>query len=194
MQLPRTAQFGPHTVTFAALQPDDAQALLQFVNELSAEDTFVTFSGEVLTLAEEQEFVAESIKKIAAGDRVQVIAWCDGRVVGNSAIERSTALKKRSLHVAEFDISISKQWRGNGIGRALMQHVLYAAVKNIQDIDLIKLSLFGTNERAYKLHSSFGFTEYGRLEGEILHKGAKTSHIYMAVEVAQLRDSLGVSA
>jgi putative acetyltransferase len=79
----------------------------------------------------------------------------DGAVIGNLGIE---------LHgygVAELGMMVSSEWRGKGVGSALLHHGIDWA----RSVGAHKVALqhWPTNERAAALYDKFGFVEEGRL-------------------------------
>ena len=79
----------------------------------------------------------------------------DGALIGNLGIE---------LHgygVAELGMMVSSEWRGRGVGSALLR----AAVDWARSVGAHKVALqhWPTNERAAALYEKFGFVEEGRL-------------------------------
>ena len=79
----------------------------------------------------------------------------DDSVIGNLGIE---------LHgygVAELGMMVASDWRGKGVGSALLE----AAIDWAQSVGAHKVALqhWPTNERAAALYEKFGFVEEGRL-------------------------------
>lgn len=83
-----------------------------------------------------------------------IAAVADGKVIG-------------SLHIwetrhgfGELGMSVDKEWRGRGVGSALME----AAIARAREHGLHKLSLevFAHNDAGIALYRKFGFVEEGR--------------------------------
>jgi len=60
-----------------------------------------------------------------------------------------------------------------------MDMVLEEARKNITDLQIITLGVFGNNPIAKKMYEKKGFKEYGLLPKGIQHKGELVDHFYM---------------
>lgn len=157
-------------------QESDAQAMTDYINALSKERTFIRFQGEIITLKEETEFLQNIMNAIENKRGVYLLAACEGEQIGISGIDMQDRVYD---HVGIFGISISKKHRGSGIGKTLMDNVLKEAGRYIPSLRIIILSVFGNNPVAQEMYKKFGFTEYGRLPGGILHNNQYVDHIYM---------------
>lgn len=157
------------------LDKGDTQILLDYINTLSKEQTFVRFQGEQLTLEEEQKFVDKNLKGIEEETTVQLLTFSDGKLIGVSGVYM---LDKVERHIGTFGISLAVEFRSEGIGKILMEKVLEEA-KNLKGIKIITLTMFGTNEIAKKLYEKMGFREYGRLPKGITYKGNFVDYVYM---------------
>lgn len=158
----------------------DTQILLDYINTLSKEKTFIRFQGEQLTLEEEQQFVDKNIKGISEGKAVLLLAFSGSQLIGVSEV---FMLEKVEKHNGLFGISLAKQFRGEGIGTILMEKVLEEAKKNLAGLKIVVLTMFGTNEIARKLYEKMGFIEYGRLPKGIIRKDQFEDYVYMYKEV-----------
>jgi RimJ/RimL family protein N-acetyltransferase len=168
------------TVSFRLATAADVEANLALINALSLEDTFITFSGEQQTLAEETTYYDAYLKAHAMGDSVKVVAYVGHELVGTADIGRSFYGKKRTRHVGRLGIALAAQWRGQGIGEQLIIHTIQLAQGHIPDLRMIVLTAFGSNARAIALYKKLGFTEYGRLPGAILYRGEYVDEVVMA--------------
>jgi L-amino acid N-acyltransferase YncA len=64
--------------------------------------------------------------------------------------------------VAEVSVYVGEQWRGQGVGRALLEALIDESEKN--GIWTLQASIFPENEGSIALHKSCGFREIGRRE------------------------------
>ncbi len=159
---------------------EDAKALCEYINKISKEKTFIRFQGEELTLEDEVKYINEQLEKIDKHLGVLLLIICQDKVMGCSDLETKD---KTESHEGVMGISISKEIRGEGIGKIFMKTVIEEAIKNIPQLKLITLGVFGDNELALNMYPKFGFTEYGRLPGGSFHKGSYVDHIYMYKKV-----------
>ncbi len=154
----------------------DAQAMLDYINTLSLEQTFIAFQGEQNTLESETKYLMQQLEKIENGRSVLLLVFCSGKLVGNSGID----LKEKAVsHEGVFGISIAKEFRGEGIGKILMTKVLEEAQRRLSNLKIVTLGVFGDNYLAYSMYKKFGFEEFGRLHGGIKHKDTYVDHIHM---------------
>lgn len=154
----------------------DAQEMCDYINTLSLEQTFIAFQGEQNTLESETKYLNEQLEKIKKRIAVLLLAYCDEKLIGVSGID---LMDKATSHEGVFGISIAKDFRGEGIGKILMTHVLEEAEKNLPELKIVTLGVFGGNDLAYGMYEKFGFKEFGRLPGGIKHKGNYVDHVYM---------------
>lgn len=164
------------TLLIRYLDQGDTQLLLDYINTLSKEKTFIRYQGEQLTFEEEQQFVDKHLKGIREGKTVQLLAISNKQLVGLSGIYVSDKAEK---HIGGFGISLTKEFRGKGIGTILMKKVLEEAKQHLKDLKIITLSVFGNNAIAKNLYKKMGFVEYGNLPKGILYRGKPVDHIYM---------------
>ena len=155
------------TVSFRYPTIEDAQILTDYINTISAEKTFIIFQGEQQSLEEETKWLVGKLEKIKNNECVFVLAFIDNHLVGSSEITLKSFDQK---HVGSFGITIAKDFRGEGIGKELMNLVINESIKNIKDLKIIELEVFGNNPIAKDLYEKMGFVEYGRLPEEIDHK------------------------
>ena len=71
----------------------------------------------------------------------------------------------RARHVARLEMMVDKAARGEGVGKALLDHALSWAEANPM-LDKVALAVFADNDRAVALYRSRGFTDEGRRVGE----------------------------
>lgn len=155
---------------------DDTQIFCDYINALSREKTFVRFQGEEISLEDEEKYLKSQLKRITNKQTVKLLVFCNDKLIGISGIDMKD---KTESHEGVFGISIAKNYRGEGIGKKFMQLVLREAKKNIPQLRIITLGVFGNNPLAKNIYEKFGFKEYGRLPKGSLLKGKYVDHIYM---------------
>ncbi len=162
---------------------EDVLDLLQFVNTISHEDTFIRFSGEQQTLEQEKKYLDSVLEKMNQGDHVKLCCYVGGIFAGSCDISRDNSLETRKRHVGVLGIALAKDFRSDGIGSKIMQVTMAEAQKQIKGLRLIKLECFATNPIAQKLYKKMGFVEVGRLPKTILHQGKFVDEIIMVREL-----------
>ena len=155
------------TVSFRYPTINDAEILMNYINKLSLEKTFLTLQGEQQTLKEETKWLKSFIEKINKSELVFLMAFIGGNLVATSHIELKDKIKS---HIGGFGITVSKDYRGDGIGKKLMELVISESIKKIKGLKIIELEVFGDNPIAQNLYKKMGFVEFGRLPKGIKHK------------------------
>ncbi len=85
--------------------------------------------------------------------------------------------QKKLAHQCLLSILVSEFYRGQGIGKALLDHIT-ALAKNTFSIELLHLEVYNGNP-AIHLYERAGFVEYGRQEYFIKDQGEYISKILM---------------
>jgi RimJ/RimL family protein N-acetyltransferase len=165
------------TVTLRYPNSNDADALTTYINKLSAEDTFLLVSGEVITREEEQNYLNNLLQEITNKNRIQILAFYKNQLVGNVEVNRLVRRRKRSLHVGEIAISIAKDFRNLGLGKILLQEIIKQS-KNI-GLKQVYLTTFSNNETACTLYKKLGFIQVGEIPDHILYRDKYIGMIFM---------------
>jgi RimJ/RimL family protein N-acetyltransferase len=146
----------------------DAEAMCHYMNALSSERTYIRFQGEKVTLEEEKRFLRAQMKRISNKVAVQLFAFAGEELIGIADIDMSD---RTDRHVGELGISISKDFRGEGIGALLLKFIINEAIKYLPELEIISLSVFSNNVAGISMYRKFGFIEYGSLpKGVKLHE------------------------
>ncbi len=122
---------------------------------------------------EEVAWFNKKLQKIENDEQIARVAVVAGHPVGLVDI-RKGGLGRR--HMGEIGIFIRKDYRGMGVGKALMEDVLKLAKGWVK---IAVLSVFEENKAAYNLYKKLGFEEYGRLEDAIELRNKKITEIWM---------------
>ena len=91
----------------------DSKKLLDFINDLSAEKTFILSQGKKFTLKEEKKYLKSNIDGMNKSNYVLLFAIHNGKIIGNTGIHRHRSDAEK--HLASFDIALSKDIRGKGL-------------------------------------------------------------------------------
>ncbi|MBI2011969.1 GNAT family N-acetyltransferase [Candidatus Daviesbacteria bacterium] len=155
---------------------DDLLPMLNFINTISVEQTFVRPQGEQFTLEQEEDYLKDQLEKIEAKKVVKLIAFIDGKFVGTADIFMKAQVES---HVGVFGIIVANGYRSEGIGRLLMENVIKESLKEMPQLRIVELSVFANNPLALDFYKKMGFIEFGRLPEGVLHRGQYVDHIYM---------------
>ena len=97
-------------------------------------------------------------------------------MIGISGIDLRDKVEK---HVGLFGITIAKEFRGKGLGTKFMGMNIDEATKNLPDLEIIILAVYGENDLARKMYQNFGFREYGMLPKGLKRESGYSDHVFM---------------
>jgi len=158
------------------LQEGDTQMMLEYINTLSKEKTYITYQGEQLSFEEESKFVTEQLEQIHKKQCIQLLVISKNQIIGTASIRLRDKIES---HEGIFGITIHRDFRREGIGESLMKIVLDEAEKQLPKLKIITLNVFGENNIAQRLYRKFGFKEFGRLPEGVFYKDHYIDSVYM---------------
>lgn len=121
------------------------------------------------------------LDNLAHPNELMLVAESDGILVGELTFHASR--RRRMSHHGQFGLSVSPQWRGRGVGRALILTLLDWAAAH-PTIEKVRLGVFDTNTRARALYTRLGFVEESRQLGFFkIGPGEYVDDILMAIYV-----------
>lgn len=147
---------------------DDAKAMCDYINALSQERTYITHQGDKIELEDEKEYLKGQLERIVNQESVQLLVFVNGKLSGISSIDLG---KRVEEHVGVFGISISKEYRGKGLGKLLMELILKEAEINLQKLRIITLEVMALNSTGIEMYKRFGFKQYANLPEGNKYKG-----------------------
>lgn len=171
------------TATIRYPQMSDVEAMTEYVNTISAEDIYISLSGEQLSEEEERTYLDDQMHKMEDGDAVLLLCTVNGNIVGICGVNRNQQSRKRSIHIGIFGISLKKEFRGQGIGYELAKTTIDQAQLNIDNLRIITLTVYKPNVQAHKLYQKLGFIEYGVLPEGTKYKEGFIDEIQMYLKV-----------
>ena len=142
--------------------PGDAAAIGTIYNQ-GIEDRIATLETELRTPEERRRWMAAR-----ASRHPVVVAVTDGQVVGWGSLN-SFNPRPAYDHVVDLSVYVERGWRGQGVGRVLMQHLMELATT--LGYHKIVLATFPYNEAGVSLYRRMGFIpvgvyhEQGQLDG-----------------------------
>lgn len=128
-----------------------------------------------------RQWVEEKLLGRASPDRHLLGAEVDGHVVGFAGIEVMGNPKMR--HAATYWTAVRDDWRGRGVGGALLDAVIELADKWL-GLVRIELHVNAANARAIALYAKRGFVEEGRLRSSVMRDGVLVDTLVMGRVVA----------
>ena len=157
-------------VTRRTADPSDAEAILKCYTAPLAARNMLQIPYRSL------ESVREQLTKSGAGDHL-LVAEIEGEVV--DVIGLHTSSRPRVNHKAEVGMMVRDDWKGKGVGAALMQAVIELADKWL-NLTRIELTVFTDNESAIALYRKFGFEIEGTLRKYAFRDGEFVDAFAMA--------------
>jgi L-amino acid N-acyltransferase YncA len=106
---------------------------------------------------------------------ITVLCEIERQIVGYVTIEES--VWELSRHAGELGIAVLPQFRGVGVGSALLDSVLRVASE--KGFKKVNLSVFSTNKNAMKLYKRFGFKKVGEKKKQFYLHGRYIDEIIM---------------
>lgn len=173
-------QIGDDQIFIRHMEETDGTIMWKYINELSQEKTFVTFQGEEITIEEEEKHVADVLKKIHEHKIVKLLLFVNEELSGICEVG---LMGRVHSHVGGLGLSLSKNVRGRGLGRLLIETTVKEATEKLPGLHMIELTVFATNDIAQKLYESCGFKEVGRISEKIKHHGEFVDEIIMIKKV-----------
>jgi len=154
------------------IQLHDAEGFRTCLDSVARERKYLA-QIEAPPLEKVRDFVAQSVEKDAA----QFVAIVDEKIVGWCDVFAHWAYALK--HVGTLGMGIQAEFRGQGIGRMLLQKTLEHALKN--EIYRVTLEAREDNTRAIRLYEQVGFKHEGRAACALRFDGKFYTGITMAL-------------
>lgn len=163
--------------------PEDAEALLEFLNIVGAETDNMTFGSEGFPFTAEQE--REYLIHMHEDEHsVALLAVVDGEIIGDASI---SGLGRRMAHRADLGISVRRDYWGRGVGSLLLDKITEYARNH--GIEIIGLEVRCDNERAIRLYERSGFRKIGTYPAffKINHTDGSSEYVDFDIMYLDLR-------
>ncbi len=161
---------------------DDAEKLLAYLTDLAAEpDISLPLTPGCVTLSLDQEL--EYLRNhLEPENSTYLVAEAGGEIIGafNCSGENFPMTRKMTDHCAELGVSVRKEWRGKGVGTALMQAGL-AWARSVPVLKRLQLQVFAGNKPAIHIYQKLGFEIEGCRRNAFRRNGRYIDSILMAL-------------
>ena len=158
---------------------DMVGAYFSFYPEIEADPLFGLLpSRQRPTVEDEHKWLSDTLRDIGAGNSVIRVAEVGSHVVGWCDVRRARPGSPID-HRGVLGICVRKEFRGRGVGTALMREVLG---KCRGKFEIVELSVLASNPRAFELYKRFGFKEIG-----VLPEAVKRSGVYIDERLMYLK-------
>lgn len=161
---------------------DDAQALIDYLVELSEEpDITLPMSPGSVNLTIEQE-LAYLKSHLEPANATYFVAEADGELIGTLHCTglNLPIVEDMAWHVADMGVSVRKDWRGKGVGTALMKQGIEWA-RSTGVIERLQLEVFAHNQAAIHIYEKLGFEVEGRRRKAFKRDGEYIDSLTMAL-------------
>ncbi len=154
------------------IQEAHIQGFWSAIDNVAREHKYLAFlEGPPIQLT--RDFVLEQINndwpQLVAINKGKVIGWCD-----ISPLNRPVF-----AHVGSLGIGILSPYRGQGIGKALIDAALQKA--KLKGLTRIELTVRENNQSAISLYEKFGFVAEGIHKNAVCIDGEYENHVFMAL-------------
>ncbi len=158
-------------------RPQDAGALIELTHTVMAEGEFMVTTSSEFQMTVEQEERWIQLHALEEG-KILLVLTVEEQVIG--MINFKNGARRRLAHQGDFGMSVRKEWRGRGVGSALLEALINWGKANPL-IEQIRLAVLSTNEAAIHLYTRMGFVQEGRLMNQAkLDNGTYCDLILMA--------------
>jgi GNAT superfamily N-acetyltransferase len=120
--------------------------------------------------------------------QASIVAVVEDRVIGHLGVAREEG--QATDHVASLGMAVSADWRGKGVGTALMAKAVEWAKE--MGVEKLALSVYPHNEPARALYGKFGFVEEGRLSGHSKKSIGYVDEIVMGLWLIDRQGDVGL--
>lgn len=155
------------------IRRNDLDALHAYINSVIEEDLELLLDTP-LSRTEERAWLETRLSALENDSHITLVATWDKKIVASFALERHPG---RSTHVGEIGISIAKDHRNYGLGTEIMRFLIKLGSQ--LGLEMLILSVFASNERAYHVYTKVGFQEVGRIPKMFYHKDVYVDEVLM---------------
>jgi len=159
------------------LKKEDIPEVVKVLNDVIKESRYLFMNNQITDMEKELQWFERGTKE----GRLYLTVRIDGKLAGGASIHPQT---DKHRHVASYGIFIGKNHRNLGLGTLLTQEFVEIAKK--QELEILQLSVYANNERAFHVYKKCGFKEAGRLtKGIKFLDGTYTDEILMELLLKQ---------
>lgn len=158
---------------------DDAAALLDYIEAVSAETDFLSFGPGEFELTERQEraFLA---RVAASRNELYLVGVVEDAIA--SSLTFMAGQRPRLRHTGELGMSVRKELWGLGIGSRMIDALL-AWARETGIVTKVNLRVRTDNRRAIRLYERKGFLREGTISRELRVGGEYFAHHHMGLEL-----------
>ena len=163
-------------------RPRDAGAVLDHAWSIHTADALANVAESDEMRLEVAPLRATLGELEAAGNGMFLLAESEGRVVATLSVEGGRF--RRVRHTAQVGVSVAREWRRQGLGRAMLRTAV-GVCRRAGTLRRLTLRVFAANRTALRLYLSEGFHEEGRLREQVRLGDGYTDEICLALELRE---------
>lgn len=133
--------------------PDDAKGIVEALKSSSPERSSIMMEMYGKNIGAEREFIAGLKPK----GNLLLVAAADQKIAGCLAAFASTQWEDRSSATVEVGLHLKDEFRGQGLGSAMLAHAILWAKQN--GFRQMTSNIYATNKRSVGLFTRQGFVE-----------------------------------
>lgn len=159
-------------------QPDDAEKMLDYLRVIADEPNngiSLSSSDELKQTVERQ--IEINTDALNSDDRIIFIAEADSQVIG---LLNCGNKEGGYVHTFSLGVTVCKEWRDQGVGTAMMKHLIQWCEANTK-CHRLELQVFSYNSRAIYVYQKLGFVHEGVRKESFYKKGQFLDLVYMAI-------------
>ena len=173
---------GGAVVTLKPMGKNDADALLRFFSRVPEEDRY--YLKEDVT---SRQVISRWASGIDYQRALPMLAWVNGRVIADGTLHRTRAPARR--HVGEIRVVVDPEFRGKGMGTAMIRELASIANEDIGLERLLFLLVAGKEDAAINAAAFAGFKRVGVLPGHAKDMdGTLRAIVVMEMQLSDLYD------
>lgn len=154
---------------------------LRFYEEVKENPLFgVVLSSKKPRMNDELRWFSGLYDAIVRGDTVAFVAEVRGRAVGLCEVRTIGRPGSEVSHRGDLGIAVSSDFRGMGVGTALLRSTLK---KCKGKFEIVELSVFSKNRGARKLYERFGFKRYATRRSSVKRRNEYLDEVLMRLEL-----------
>lgn len=166
-------------VTIRLATTSDAPELIDTVSTYIADSPYIPMLPAEFhpTLQEEEAWIQGFLDK---DNSLLLVAVHDGRIIGN--IDLTGSPRRIMQHTALVGMGMLREWRGQGLGSALLEAAIQWATDNPL-LEILWLQVYTTNAAGVALYQGHGFVEHGVIPRYFKHDGHYDDCLTMSRQV-----------
>ena len=160
--------------------PGDAEAIARVIATVAAERVYSAIE-RAWPVDEQRTYLAS----LSSREAFHVAVAPSGEIVGYQSLDLYSPILPSMAHVGTLGTFLMSDWRGRGVGRALIEATRQFAEG--AGYRKLVIQVRASNEAAQRFYRGLGFNECGRLRAQVLVDGRMDDEVVMELFLSQRR-------